>query len=126
MTLEQLSRELTKLAAELAAISANLNTAAPLVAPVQPPASNKDALADLLGTPRPAAPSQAIPPDVMARYQHDIQVYSNAVRSLGPMGVINLHLVTPNLNDYRRDHSYVWNGHAIIANAHLGHNPRPL
>ena len=130
MTLDQLSRELTKLAAELAAISANLNTAAPLVAPhIAPPAPNtsdKNALADLLGTPRPAATSQAIPPDVMARYHKDIDAYANAFRTLGTSASLTLKLTAPNLNDYRHDHSYQWPGNAIIANAQHGHNSRPL
>ena len=128
MTIDEIAQALTRLAVELHNISANLNNAAPLVAPVQPPTSNKDNLAGLLGTHLPSVPpsSGGIPNDVMARYQHDIQVYSNAIRSLGPMGLASLHLVTPNLNDYRRDHNYQWSGHAILANAHLGHNPRPL
>lgn len=130
MTLEQIALELTRLSVELHNISKTLNTAAPLIAPhIAPPAphtSDKNALADLLGSSHPAAPSQAIPPDVMARYHEDCDAYANAFRSLGPMGGMNLGLTAPNLNNYRNDHNYVWPGHASIANAQIGHNPRPL
>ena len=139
---QRLTREVDALAASIKAGPVPVPTPPATVQPVRPvvpslpprpgnvpapPPSNKDTLADLLGVPHPVSPhTDVIPPEVMARYTADQKAYIDAFRSSGPLVAFHMHLQPPNLNEYRINHAYVWPGHAILANAQPGHNPRPL